>query len=98
VEYDFAAINELVVSAEVEEAGWREFLAGSERNTLTLTYEELAADYSGTLIRTLAFLGVTLSPEEIPSPEMVKQADSRSQEWERRYREQEQAGLARNVG
>jgi hypothetical protein len=59
-----------------------------------LTYEELAADYTGTVIRTLAFLGVTLRPEEVPPPEMVKQADSRSQEWEQRYREEEQAGLA----
>jgi LPS sulfotransferase NodH len=98
VEYDFAAINEYIVSAEVEEAGWRQFLAGSERNTLALTYEELAADYRGTVIRTLAFLGVTLRPEEVPPPEMLKQADSRSREWEERYREEERTSLARSVG
>jgi LPS sulfotransferase NodH/glycosyltransferase involved in cell wall biosynthesis len=97
VEYDFAAIKEFVVSAEAEESGWRGFLSGSELSTLSLTYEELAADYTGTVMRTLAFLGVTARPEEVPPPAMLKQGDSRSLEWEQRYRAEELAYLSRSA-
>jgi LPS sulfotransferase NodH/glycosyltransferase involved in cell wall biosynthesis len=89
IAYDFAAIREAVVSAEVEDAGWRRFLAGSEDETLTLTYEELAADYAAVVSRVLAFIGITLPQFAVPPPAFQRQADARSLEWERRYREEE---------
>jgi trehalose 2-sulfotransferase len=90
IPFDFAAIKDLVATAEAEDSGWRNFLADSGQQTLSLTYEELAADYAGTVARSLAFMGVTLPIQDIPPPAFHRQADARSLEWERRYREEAQ--------
>jgi len=87
VEFDFAAIKKLVDHAEEAETHWREFLAGSEDLTLSVTYEELAADFSATVSKVLAFIGTPLPPGAVPPPAFVRQADARSVEWELRYRE-----------
>ncbi len=89
VVYDFAAIKDFVTTAEAEDAGWRGFLADSSSITLSLTYEDLAADYRGTVTRVLTFLDVAAGGVEIPPPAFHRQADARSVEWERRYREEE---------
>jgi LPS sulfotransferase NodH/glycosyltransferase involved in cell wall biosynthesis len=91
VPYDFAAIHELVRSAELEEQGWREFLAGAADVTLSLTYEELASDFAAAVTRTLAFLGVSLPKAAVPPPAFRRQAGARSMEWERRYRSEMRA-------
>ena len=90
VPFDFQVIAERVRLATREETAWRQFLAGSPNTTLELTYEELAADFPGTVARALRFLEV---PEglKIPPPGLRRQATARSVEWERRYREQAQA-------
>jgi LPS sulfotransferase NodH len=95
VPYDFAALSELVVTAQVEAAGWRSFLRGCEAVTLSLTYEEIAADYAGAIVRAAAFIGVPLAREAVPPPAFHRQADARSREWENRYRAEERAASAR---
>ncbi len=86
VPYDFEAIKECVTTAEAEDAGWTHFLTGCAEQTLTLTYEELAADYSRTVARVLSFMGLSLPEGEIPMPAFHRQATARSLEWEQRYR------------
>jgi LPS sulfotransferase NodH len=88
IPFDFTAIKEMVATAEAEESGWRGFLADSAQQTLCLSYEELAADYVGAVARVLTFMDVTLPKQEIPPPAFLRQADARSLEWERLYREQ----------
>ena len=95
VPYDFAAISMLVTSAKAETAGWTSFLRGCEALTLNLTYEEIAADYTGAIVRAAAFIGVPLAREAVPPPALQRQADARSREWENRYRAEERASGAR---
>jgi LPS sulfotransferase NodH len=87
IPFDFPAIARMVRLANYEEGEWRKFLAGSMDRTLELTYEDLASDFAGTVSRVLEFLDM---PENmnIPAPSLRRQADARSHEWERRYREQ----------
>ena len=94
VPYDLEAIRECVTTAEAEEAGWTHFLAGCAERTLTLTYEELAADYPRTVTRVLAFMGLSLPEREIPIPAFHRQANARSLEWEQRYRAETQGVVA----
>ena len=89
--YDFAAIQEYVAAAEAAEAGWRDFLSDSQACTLDLSYEELAADYRGTVARVLAFLGLGAEDIAIAPPAFSRLADERSAQWERRYREEDRA-------
>jgi len=88
VAFDFMTIQDIVDAAEFEEDAWRRLLADADNTVLELTYEELAADYIGTMSRVLAFLGFTVAPADIPPPLLQRQHDARSQEWEHLYREQ----------
>jgi LPS sulfotransferase NodH len=90
IPFDFQIITKKVRLATREEAAWRQFLSNSLDTTLELTYEELAADFAGTVARVLAFLDMPAGLK-IPPPGLRRQGDDRSVEWERRYREQAQA-------
>jgi LPS sulfotransferase NodH/glycosyltransferase involved in cell wall biosynthesis len=94
IDYDFGKIREFVVSAEVEDDGWRNFLNGT-KDALTITYEELAQDYHGTVGKVLDFIGVRVAKDAIPAPQFRRTADSRSFEWEQRYRAE--AGMQREA-
>jgi trehalose 2-sulfotransferase len=96
VPFDFAAIQTQVDAATYEEDEWRQFLAGALDTTLEITYEELAADFAGTMTRVLAFLGAP-PVVNIPKPAYRRLQDARSLEWEQRYRELVQAELSEGV-
>jgi LPS sulfotransferase NodH len=83
------------LSAERSEETWREFFQRNRIQPLAITYEDLCADYPGTVGRVLDFLrirpprGFVLGP-----PKTVRQADRVTEEWLERYCQLE----ARNIG
>jgi LPS sulfotransferase NodH len=82
------AIAALIRRFEEHERGWRDWFAQRGIEPLEIPYEELAADPHATVCRVLTHLGLDTSGIEIPTPPMSRQADSRSQEWVDRFREE----------
>lgn len=74
-------------SARIEEKIWSEFFAGNNIEPLRLTYEELCADYEGTVESVLESLRIRLPRQKaVGNPVTVRQTDALNAEWEERYR------------
>lgn len=87
IPYDFAKIDELLAYTKRADRSWHSFLAPVSDLTLELTYEELCSDYQGAIVRVLNHLDIRLSAR-IEENKFVKQADTRSIELERLFREE----------
>ena len=85
--FDFDEIDAFVRIGEVEEAHWREFFEREALSPLNLVYEEMIQDLKGTVRRVLEFLGISTQMINLPTPNLQRQADHRSREWEARYRQ-----------
>jgi LPS sulfotransferase NodH/GT2 family glycosyltransferase len=76
---DQQAVEQLERQLRENDWCWVDYFARSRIEPLTITYEELAADYTGTIRRVLAFLG---RPEadtvDIKQPALRRQSDGRS--------------------
>jgi trehalose 2-sulfotransferase len=84
--YSFAAVDHLVRLLSAHDHAWERFFAQATGAVLTLTYEEVAADLSGTLRRTLDHIGVTPPEDALGAlPTMRRQADERSDAWAEAY-------------
>lgn len=94
--FDFDAITAFVRLGEAEDARWRQFFQEHRISPLELNYEDLVRDLAGAVQRVLEFLGIPAENATIPVPNLRKQADDRSREWEERYRRicAEEAGPA----
>jgi LPS sulfotransferase NodH len=90
-DYDFSAIRKFVNLARHHEKAWRDLLARSSDVTLSLSYEELAADHEAAVSRVLGFVGMPGTETAIPSAPFRRQANARSFEWEQRFRAEEAA-------
>ena len=82
------AIAALARRLEEHEQGWRDWFAGRGIEPLEIPYEALAADPHATVCKVLSHLGLDTSDIHIPAPPTSRQADSRSQEWVDRFREE----------
>src|SRR5262249_3269467 len=89
--YNFAAIDQLVHESLLREAAWQTYFSEWQVRPRVQVSEDLTQDYAGTVARILDFLGVH-DPYVLPAAAMtlVKQADSLSEEWVQRYREEKQ--------
>jgi trehalose 2-sulfotransferase len=85
-DFDVEEIHGLYCLADFQQNCWRELLLRLGVAPLEIVYEDLAADYEGTIRRTLQFLH--LEGKAIRPPTSLRQADEVSQEWEAQYREQ----------
>jgi trehalose 2-sulfotransferase len=89
--YNFAAIDHLVNESLLREAAWQTYFSEWRVRPLALVYEDFTEDYAEAVARVLDFLGVRepyVLPEEAIT--LVKQADTVSEEWVQRYREEKQ--------
>jgi LPS sulfotransferase NodH len=74
------------MSAEISEKIWSRFFQRNEIQPLALTYEDLCADYPGTVRRVLDFLRLRPSREFILGPPQTeRQADTLTEEWLEQY-------------
>jgi trehalose 2-sulfotransferase len=85
--FDFDEIDAFVRIGEAEDAHWREFFEREGISPLQLVYEEMIKDIEGTVRRVLEFLGIRAQTISLPPPNLQRQADHRSREWEARYRQ-----------
>ena len=85
---NFAAVDHLKLRIDERNAAWQAFFEEYGLETTNVVYEELVADYEGTLLRVLDEIGVPV-PEgfALRRPTMKRQADELSEEWVRLYDE-----------
>src|SRR5262249_55942943 len=84
--FDPELINHCLISAEISEKLWSRFFQRNEIQPLAITYEDLCADYPGTVTRVLDFL--CLRPPRdfiLGPPQTQRQADTLTDEWLERY-------------
>ena len=84
--FDPVAIAGLERLAVANDAKWQSFFAQCGADPLVITYEDLAADYAGTIGAILGWLGVA-HPDavRIRPPRLRRQADELSEAWLARY-------------
>jgi LPS sulfotransferase NodH len=84
--FDAAAIKKYLAYIERGNELWAAFFKRNDITPLTLTYEELTNDLTGSVRRMLEYLKI---PSNIPElkPQTLRQADSLTDEWEKRFRE-----------
>lgn len=80
--YDYERIVRLVAGADRCNGHWRSFFAVLGQVPTTLTYEDLVADYSGTVERLLHHLGRDAAA---PPPRLRRQSDERSESMMLRF-------------
>ena len=91
-EYSFDAIESLYCQAVMREAGLQELFTEGGLAPLTLVYEDFILEYEKTVRKVLEFLGLDTIGAEIPPPHFVPTADSVSEEWVQRFRQERQEG------
>ena len=84
--FDPQAIASLERRLVVNDLEWQSFFLEYNIDPLKVTYEDLAADYAGTIARVVSWLGIS-HPDvlSIPRPRLKRQSDSQSEEWLQRY-------------
>ena len=89
--FSFAAVDHLKLRIDEHNAAWRSFFESCGEEPLEVLYEELVADYEGTILWLLEGIGVPI-PERfaVVAPKMRRQADDLSEEWVRLYNESAQ--------
>lgn len=87
LEYNFAAIDYLVQEIILHEAAWQEYFTRYNITPFTVIYEDFVPYYEKTALRIMDWLKISY-PENLIFGErrLLKQADSVSEEWVQRYR------------
>ena len=86
--FSFAAVNHLKLRIDEHNTAWQDFFERCGFEPLEVVYEELVADYQGTVLWLLEGIGIPI-PENfaVTEPRMKRQADELSEEWVRLYDE-----------
>lgn len=87
-EYNFKAIDYLIQEIIFHEAAWQEYFTRYNITPFTVIYEDFVPYYEETALRILEWLKISY-PEDLVFGErrLLKQADSVSEEWVQRYRD-----------
>ncbi len=85
--FDFAAIDRCFVMLREYDWQWNNYFRSHRLAPLMIAYEDLVANLDLTVRGILQFLGVAHAGITVPEPVTERQADERSLEWERKYRE-----------
>lgn len=88
--YSFDAINHLYMECSMREAGIQEFFTEGGITPLNIFYEDLVKDYDLTIRTILNYLELDAKSVTIAPPALTKTADSVSEEWVQRFREERQ--------
>lgn len=91
LEYNFDAITHLLKEIMSEESAHQAFLSMMKAIPLTLVYEDFVQDMRGTVQKILDFLGIE-DEYTFNEPTLYKMADSTTEAWLQRYREELQDG------
>lgn len=87
-EYRAEAIRAALDELAAEEATWTRYFGSEGSHVLSVSYEQLVADYRGTVAAVLQFIGASPNADfSLPSPALRRQADHLSEEWRQRFQE-----------
>jgi LPS sulfotransferase NodH len=92
--YSFESIESLYCQAAMREAGIQELFSEGNIIPLTIVYEDFILEYEKTVRTVLEFLELDTIGIEIPPPQLAQTADSISEEWVQRFRQERQEGWA----
>jgi LPS sulfotransferase NodH len=82
VPYSFESVATALSWLADREAGWLSLLEDFGDKTISLTYEELAHDYVGSMRRVLIALGLTEAVAALrPRPQVLAQSDQSNRRW-----------------
>ncbi|MBV8279471.1 MAG: sulfotransferase [Verrucomicrobia bacterium] len=87
-EFNFAPqeVARLEKTLTQNDVTWRSYFESNNISPLIVYYEDLAADYSGTVVRVLKWLGVPNADAVAVRPSRLKQqATTRNEDWLKRY-------------
>jgi len=87
-EYNRVGIERHLRMVNNMDAGWRRFFTVHKIPPLILVYEDFVRSYEETVRRVLTFLDLPADGVVVPPPALQRLADTRSEEWERRFREE----------
>ena len=90
--YSFDAIHHLYDQCSMREAGIQEFFSEGNITPLTIVYEDFIQNYEQIIRVMLNYLEIDADSVKIPSPPLAPTADSVSEEWVQRFREDCQNG------
>jgi len=90
--YSFDAITHLYMECSMREAGIQEFFTEGNIVPLVIVYEDFIQKYDQTILNILDYLEVDTSCIAVPPPPLDPTADSVSEEWIQRFREERQEG------
>ncbi|MGI8433045.1 MAG: Stf0 family sulfotransferase [Chthoniobacterales bacterium] len=87
LKFDPSLIRHCLQSSAKAERTWAEFFARNEIEPLGITYEDLCADYAGTVRRVLDYVEVRLPRGfSLGGPKTVRQADVITEDWVARFK------------
>lgn len=86
LEFDFAKIQQAIAMLGDGDWQWEAYFHEHRITPLMITYEEMVENFDATVRGVLQFLGIDHRKVVIAEPDLERQADERSHEWERRYR------------
>ena len=90
--YSFDAINHLYNECSMREAGVQEFFAEGGIIPFSVFYEDFIQGYDQTIRAILDYLELDADSVTIAPPPLARTADSVSEEWIQRFREERQHG------
>jgi LPS sulfotransferase NodH len=85
-QFDYREIDRLVALIHRFDASWSRYFAAVGITPLQIVYEDMVADFGGTVRAVLRHIGVNAEHIAIPTPTLQRQADALSEAWERQYR------------
>ncbi|MBI5963781.1 MAG: sulfotransferase [Chloroflexi bacterium] len=88
--YSFDAINHLYNECSMREAGIQEFFTEGGITPLNIFYEDFIHNYEQTIRTILNYLELDSKSVTIAPPALAKLADTVSEEWAQRFREERQ--------
>lgn len=88
--YSYDAINQLYNECSMREAGIQEFFAEGGIVPLNIVYEDFIREYDQTIRTILDYLELDSRSATIIPPQLTRTADTVSEEWTQRFREEHQ--------
>lgn len=86
--YSFYLLDEALRRIVDEECAWEEYFTEAGITPVTVVYEDLVRDYESTVRQLLGLLQIDLPADYVfPAPGVQKQADTVSEDWLQRYRD-----------
>lgn len=87
-QYNFEAIRHLLLEITLRESKIQAFLEAGSIVPLTVVYEDFVKEYTETIGKVIAFLGISQQAYPIKEPYYEKLSDAVSEEWVERFREE----------